>query len=43
MQPFPTIAEAAREIATRRLSPVELARACLDASHESTRSFIVSF
>ena len=28
--PVPTIAEAAREIAARRLSPVELTRACLD-------------
>ena len=30
MEPVPTIAEAAREIAARRLSPVELTRACLD-------------
>ncbi|MBK1662475.1 hypothetical protein CKO45_30310, partial [Paracraurococcus ruber] len=30
MDPVPTIAEAARGIASRRLSPVELTRACLD-------------
>ena len=30
MEPVPTIAEAARAIAARRLSPVELTRACLD-------------
>jgi aspartyl-tRNA(Asn)/glutamyl-tRNA(Gln) amidotransferase subunit A len=30
MQPVPTIADAAREIAARRVSPVELTRACLD-------------
>jgi aspartyl-tRNA(Asn)/glutamyl-tRNA(Gln) amidotransferase subunit A len=31
--PIPTIAEAAREIAARELSPVELTRACLDRVH----------
>src|ERR1700732_4398560 len=31
---IPTIAEAAREIAAKRLSPVELTRACLDRVHE---------
>jgi Asp-tRNA(Asn)/Glu-tRNA(Gln) amidotransferase A subunit family amidase len=30
MSEIPTIAEAARLIATRKLSPVELTRACLD-------------
>lgn len=30
MQPFLTITEAARQIAARRISPVELTRACLD-------------
>jgi aspartyl-tRNA(Asn)/glutamyl-tRNA(Gln) amidotransferase subunit A len=30
---IPTIAEAARQIAARRLSPVELTRACLDRVH----------
>ncbi len=29
MQPLPTIAEAARQIASKQLSPVELARSCL--------------
>src|SRR5260370_18995162 len=30
---IPTIAEAARLVATRRLSPVELTQACLDRVH----------
>ena len=30
MQPIPTIAEAARQIAAKQLSPVELTRTCLD-------------
>jgi aspartyl-tRNA(Asn)/glutamyl-tRNA(Gln) amidotransferase subunit A len=30
---IPTIAEAARLIAAKRLSPVELTRACLDRAH----------
>jgi len=32
-EPIPTIAEAARLIAAKRLSPVELTRACLDRVH----------
>ena len=31
---IPTIAEAARQIAAKRLSPVELTRACLDRVHK---------
>ncbi len=31
--PIPTIAEAARQIAAKKLSPVELTRACLDRVH----------
>ncbi len=30
MEPFPTIAEAARQIASRQISPVELSRFCLE-------------
>ena len=33
---IPTIAEAARLIAARRLSPVELTQACLDRVHALT-------
>ena len=31
---IPTIAEAARQIAARQLSPIELTRACLDRVHK---------
>ena len=33
MDPIPTIAEAGRLIAARKLSPVELTAACLDRVH----------
>ena len=33
---IPTIAEAARQIAAKELSPVELTRACLDRVKRST-------
>jgi aspartyl-tRNA(Asn)/glutamyl-tRNA(Gln) amidotransferase subunit A len=34
---IPTIAEAARQIAARQLSPIELTRACLDRVHKLDR------